>query len=300
MPVYNTASTLERAINSVLNQKGSLKILLTIINDGSPDNSYEILNKYKSVKGIEIITQENRGFSGARNTGLQHIKGKFITFLDSDDWLTENALDNMYKAAEKYGSTIVQGSFYSVTKKNKRLHLVKDKPTYGEIFGFPWGKLFKAEIFSNICFPERYWFEDTIIKELILPTVNKDKITSIASPTYNYLMNPKGITANAKKNLKVLDTIWISKKIWESRQTLGHRFKNDEYVSFLRQNIMNINRIESYGDRTITELAFFAIKELKNQFFPTYEIPTGPLRYLDMALENNKIKNFIFIAGLLK
>lgn len=88
MPVYNTAKTVCRAVESVLNRTGDEKVLLTIINDGSPDNSRELLRRYECRSDVEIIDQENRGFSGARNAGLRRIRARYVTFLDSDDRLT--------------------------------------------------------------------------------------------------------------------------------------------------------------------------------------------------------------------
>lgn len=87
IPVYNTAPWLEDCLNSLLNQSTDLFEIICV-NDGSTDNSLQILEKYAANNPrIRIINQENRGSAAARNTGLAAAKGKYITFVDSDDWV---------------------------------------------------------------------------------------------------------------------------------------------------------------------------------------------------------------------
>ena len=85
IPAYKTAQYIEKCIDSVLDLPTSCSIIITVVNDGSPDNMIEILKKYNSDPRVEVITQENRGLSGARNRALENIKGRYVTFLDSDD-----------------------------------------------------------------------------------------------------------------------------------------------------------------------------------------------------------------------
>lgn len=177
LPVYNTCNTLEKAINSVINQEGEQRVLLTIINDGSTDDSTSILNSYEGLPDIEIIHQENKGFSGARNAGLSHIKAKYITFLDSDDLFTSDALKNLYNLACLQDADIVQGSYEMINMNESiRKKIVLEKRlSNGKLLGYPWGKLIKATFFQNLQFPEHYWFEDTLISLVIFPISNRTK-----------------------------------------------------------------------------------------------------------------------------
>lgn len=101
IPVYNVEEYLAQCLDTIVGQ--SLKeIEIICVNDGSPDNSITILNEYASRDArIKVITQENKGLSGARNTGLLHVTGQYVYFMDSDDLLDVDALERLFTTAEK-------------------------------------------------------------------------------------------------------------------------------------------------------------------------------------------------------
>ncbi len=95
VPVYNAAETVEESIKSILNQKyDSKKIQTILINDGSKDNSLEIIKKYER-DNIIVIDKENSGVSDTRNIGLEKSEGKYILFLDSDDTISDDVVSNI-------------------------------------------------------------------------------------------------------------------------------------------------------------------------------------------------------------
>jgi glycosyltransferase involved in cell wall biosynthesis len=97
VPVYNCEKYLDKCIDSILKQS-VVDFELILINDGSIDNSLLICEKYASVDNrVKIITQDNKGVSSARNAGLDIAKGKFVTFVDSDDWISTEMLSQLYK-----------------------------------------------------------------------------------------------------------------------------------------------------------------------------------------------------------
>ena len=101
IPVYNVEQYLEKCINSLINQ--TLKELEFIfVNDGTPDNSVDIIKKYQKIdKRIKLLEKTNGGQASARNLGLKHAKGEYIAFLDSDDYVSENMYQTLYNR-EKY------------------------------------------------------------------------------------------------------------------------------------------------------------------------------------------------------
>lgn len=102
VPIYNTGEFLSRCIESVLKQTYT-NIQLLLINDGSTDNSLEIAEEYENdYEQIEVYTKQNGGVSSARNYGLEKAKGKYVFFLDSDDYYTPNYIENFMKYDSKY------------------------------------------------------------------------------------------------------------------------------------------------------------------------------------------------------
>lgn len=96
IPMYNAAKTIERALNSIKDQTLKCNYQIIVVNDGSKDNSQEIVEKYIADNpqlNIVLINQLNGGVSKARNTGLKHASGNFIALLDSDDYWLKNKID---------------------------------------------------------------------------------------------------------------------------------------------------------------------------------------------------------------
>lgn len=145
VPVYNVEKYLKESLDSAINQ--SLKdIEIIAINDGSTDNSLEILKEYESkYSNLKVINQENKGLSGARNTGISECKGEYIYFLDSDDYIDLNAMEYCYKEAKKDNLDILtfdaetfldeESSVYEINKEEfYRNHLIESETMSGEKF----------------------------------------------------------------------------------------------------------------------------------------------------------------------
>ena len=100
IPVYNVEKYIRQCLESVINQ--TLKdIEIIIVNDGTKDSSMKIAEEYLSDKRIKIINKENGGLSSARNAGMRIAQGKYICFIDSDDFIEKNMMEELYIAIEK-------------------------------------------------------------------------------------------------------------------------------------------------------------------------------------------------------
>ena len=111
VPIYNTASYLRECLDSIIAQSLT-KIEIICVNDGSTDNSQEILDEYASKDSrIVVVSQKNQGVSVARNTGTAIASGKYICFVDSDDWIDPNMCRQTCEIAEKYNADVVR--FYN-------------------------------------------------------------------------------------------------------------------------------------------------------------------------------------------
>lgn len=116
IPVYNAEKYLKKCLDSVFAQSGSFEVIA--VNDGSTDKSLEILQQYaKKHSNMKIINQQNKGVSSARNAALKVAKNKYITFVDSDDWLEKDAFKKVASVIKKDKSDIIQTGYYDVYDK---------------------------------------------------------------------------------------------------------------------------------------------------------------------------------------
>ena len=277
IPAYKTGQYIERCIDSVISQETSYRILVVVINDGSPDNIWEILQKYKNENRIEIISQENRGFSGARNRGLKFIKARYVTFLDSDDELI-GSIDHLLQVANKTNADVVEAGYVTFNdmgdlRTYRHDDLVTDKATK-LLYGYPWGKIFKAELFAGICFPEGYWFEDTIMAFIIYPLCKR--VVTDSSMFYHYRINPQGITAKAKYYSIMIDSYWITERLLMDRVKLGLS-NEDFYEVMLGQVRMNYNRIKLLKRKDINLAVFILTVNLWKKYFGVSNAVQSPL-----------------------
>lgn len=108
IPIYNVEHYLEECLNSVVNQTYK-NIEIIAVNDGSNDKSLQILENYAQIyKNIKVFNQENKGNSIARNKGIEHARGKYINFLDSDDYLALDTFENLVKKMERHQLDLIR------------------------------------------------------------------------------------------------------------------------------------------------------------------------------------------------
>lgn len=126
MPIYNVESYIQEAIDSVLNQSYK-NFELLCINDGSTDTSEDIVSQYNDSR-IRLISQKNRGLSGARNTGINHAQGNYIAFLDSDDYWRKDKLSSHIKHFQQDESLCVSYSASAFVDENSNIMGIGQHP----------------------------------------------------------------------------------------------------------------------------------------------------------------------------
>lgn len=224
VPVYNVYEYLDKCLNSLVNQ--TLKnIEIIVVNDGSPDNSEEIINKYvKEYSNVYSYKKENGGLSSARNYGLKYAKGEYIAFIDSDDFVELNMLEEMYNKAKEDNSDIVICDYYSLEEKEKRYincHLKMSSNSKKEYLLSPpnaWIRLIKKEIMDKEKFTEGLYYEDLDINPRLF--IHANKISYVEKPLYNYLVRSGSIMGQKKFNTKLLDIFIVldnNKRILEKK-----------------------------------------------------------------------------------
>lgn len=211
IPIYNVEKYLKRCIDSVLRQTyRELEIIL--VNDGSPDNCGKICDKYAEVDSrIRVIHKANGGLSSARNAGLDVMIGQYVMFVDSDDYITPDCIEYLYGLIAKVGSPIAIGNYeitrksqYAFNENNKCTEVISGSKAIERQFGkntvqyvSAWAKLYKAELFETLRFPEGFLHEDegTIYKALYFC----DRVVVSDKVVYAYYYNPESITRRPKK-----------------------------------------------------------------------------------------------------
>ncbi len=129
VPVYNVAKFLPRCLDSLVSQTmESIEIIL--VDDGSTDSSGDICEKYAAQDmRIKVIHQENGGLSAARNTGLKNAVGKYILFVDSDDYIRTDSCKLLFDCAEKFGADIVAADVKRLVGTREESELIRNLPT---------------------------------------------------------------------------------------------------------------------------------------------------------------------------
>lgn len=254
IPVYNVEKYLRQCLDSIINQ--TLKdIEIICVDDGSTDSSLTILQEYKEKDSrIKVLQQQNQYAGVARNNGLKIAKGKYLSFLDSDDFFELNMLEEMYNKAEKDQSDIVicgWKSYHNVFGKVNRTFKIKAKyiaaspfspkqfPT--ELFDIskpnPWTKMFRHQFFID----NGLYFEDCICCNdltCICTAMAVAKKISVMNKEYIYYRNGQSnnITANRNKNfdsvLYALDKLEKKLKELDLYITFKQTFRSKAISSF--------------------------------------------------------------------
>ena len=166
VPVYNVEEYISKCLDSLVNQ--TLKeIEIIVVNDGSPDNSQSIIDKYaKKYKNIKSYTKENGGLSDARNYGLKYAKGEYISFIDSDDYVDKTMIEKMYNYAVKNNLDIVvcdsieiKGN-HQILKKSNLHYSDDDIKNYIISPPMAWSRIYKKEILNDKKFTKGIYYED--------------------------------------------------------------------------------------------------------------------------------------------
>lgn len=221
VPIYNVEKWIERCIKGLVNQDYSnLEILL--VNDGSTDNSAEICKKYaKLYNNVFLLNKKNGGLSDARNFGITHSSGRYLAFVDSDDYVAKNYISSMYQALIDQGATMAMCGFSKVDEKGKILETVATHslfngknisgrdvltvlPQKDGILGVvAWNKLYRREIFHKILFKNGKLHEDEFIVAPLLYNINK--IAIVDKNLYFYVQRKGSIMSLSANDKSIIN-----------------------------------------------------------------------------------------------
>lgn len=223
IPIYNVEKYLRTCIDSVITQTyNNLEIIL--VNDGSPDKSPEICDEYaKKDNRVKVIHQNNGGLAHARNVGIANSNGEYLTFIDSDDYVSNDYVESLYKGliesaadisiasfiafkeSESFCVTLERTSFVEVTKKDYFKEYASIKAEKSMPFITAWNKLYKKELFDGIKYPKGKLYEDAFTTYKLIE--KSRKVVYSTTKLYYYRLNPQSILGQSfkEKHLEMVE-----------------------------------------------------------------------------------------------
>lgn len=270
IPAYNVEDYLEECMDSVLSQKTTYSYHVVLVDDGAKDGTPAICDKYADDPRVTVIHQANRGLSGARNTGFREIFGTYLMFVDSDDILLDGAIQSLLDTAYAHDCDLVEGSACYLQENSwEIMHRFpaaeKAADPYASLHGHAWGKLYKAELFETLCFPEGFWYEDSIMTFLIFPRLANAWVTPHLC--YGYRVNQAGIVRTSHGKPRSVETYWLTEQLMETYASSGFPVTDAYFRSILHQFRLNQHRVADLSEE-IQESVFVLSCQLLARWFP--------------------------------
>ena len=263
VPIYNAEQYLRRCVDSILNQEYT-DFELLLVNDGSTDASGDICEEYGDQDPrVIVIQKENTGVSDSRNQALDRARGKYLQFLDSDDWITPDATRLFVRAAEEYGCDMVISDFYRVvgerlstkgdieeegvlTREEFAAHMMENPADF--YYGVLWNKLYRRDIVEehNLRMDtDINWCEDFMFN---LEYIRYAKVFyALHAPIYYYVKRKGSL---ASQGINISKTVKMKLNVFE--------YYNNFYKHVLEEEDYEKNRLQVYrffidaaGDGTV-------------------------------------------------
>lgn len=298
VPVYNVEQYIIKCLDSLLFQETCLIYEIICINDGSTDGCYDIMREYSNkYKNIILINQKNKGLSAARNRGIIESRGKYIIFIDSDDYLCcKNALEILYKECEENELDFAFGDFvykfedssndYRLNRNKKIVNRVMEGKNLYElgfktnsIMSVVWNKLYKRDfiIRNNLFFIEGIVYEDMDFTPKVFALSKRVKY--IDTCTYAYRQRNNSITNSKEKNIRIGDYLKILDSLYSfntkysfniikiSYEYIAKKIIDELYSIYLSKDYKNLNK---YYLNLITDRLFIDVIKCSRIIYRLY------------------------------
>ena len=241
VPVYNVEKYLDKCLDSLVKQDVD-DYEIIVVNDGTKDNSQKIIDKYVSkYPFVKSYIKENGGLSDARNYGIKRASGKYLTFLDSDDYIEKDTYKNMLDIALKGDLDLVVSDLEYVWEDSSKEPFVKEginKVSDDDLKNlflsplFSWNKLYKKELFDKLkCqYPIGLWYEDIPVTLKFFSSINS--VGYYKQPSYHYLQRSSSILGSSY-NDKMYDIFTIFENViddFKSRNVYEKYYSELEYL----------------------------------------------------------------------
>ncbi len=282
VPVYNVEKYLKQCLDSLVNQTLE-DIQIICVNDGSTDSSLNILEEYgKDDSRIQIVSQKNKGLSGARNAGMKHIKGQYTFFIDSDDWIELDTLEQLYNESKTLDLDVLiyqvlnyhedsgefeetqYGCIEAVSESfDSKVFTYKD--VLDVLFKIPhsaFNKLYKTSFLKNIQveFLESLNYED--VPFFFSVFLKASKVSILRKPLYFYRVREDSIMGSAGES-----SCDIFKILEETRTIINQTdILETNFQDFLLYLIVNFKKVYSTVNEEFKEKYFNKLKNTYSSF----------------------------------
>ena len=292
IPVYNVQKYITKCINSILGQiKENPNVELIIVDDGSPDNSIDIIKPLiESCSNVRLISQQNKGLSEARNVGLSYSKGEYVWFIDSDDYISNDIMEGILGELDG-GIDMLQLNWQTVFENNKETIINHD-------YNFKKGIVSGLEAFLNNLVPIQVQFTIFLLYFLIenrlrfYPGIYHEdsefkpraiylaKSIKFHEPiVYNYLQRLNGSITSSFKIKNGLDTMIVAKNLKNFyqntiRENIAQR-KMRQYIALFYNSLLY-----GYNQLSKEEKRILYTKMKENRYIFREMIKSGHLKYV--------------------
>lgn len=285
VPAYNVEKYISSCLDSLLNQTKK-EIEIIAIDDGSTDNTLNILNEYKrnNPNKIHVISQNNQGLSITRNNGIKLSTGKYISFVDGDDEIDTNLFKNLWDKLEEFPYDVVAFNVEiiypnkkiivnpGITSDIKDFNLDSKKKFLTDMYCMACNKIYKRDLFKddNLLFTPNTWFEDVLLMHKLIP--NLTSLGYLNFPGYKYYQRENSITYTYSDKLK--DINFVLEKILEyyKKNDLYSIYKSElEYIYVRYMFATYIKRLAKTKNKQKFNNGIIYSLDCVNKTFPNYK-----------------------------
>ncbi len=281
VPVYNTKKYLEKCLDSLVYQTLD-DIEIIVVNDGSPDESQKIIDRYVQAypNKVQAYVKENGGLSDARNFGISKCNGEYIGFVDSDDYVNLDMYQNMYnKAKEQDFDMVVCDIRYVYENVSKEVSsqvdedindLDKIKAQMVNIYPAAWNKIYKKKLFENgVLFKKGVWYEDVEFLYRLFPYIKS--IGTIKKTFVNYVQRDGAITRTFDERVyNYIDNFNGIVEFYKAKSFYDEYYSELEY-SYVRYLYMTFIKTACNFDKKEYKKACKLAKKNVLEKFPNYK-----------------------------
>lgn len=300
IPCFNCGKYIADCIDSILSQNTTVSYSVMIIDDGSEDNTLDIVKKYaESDSRVKCLSIPHSGAAAARNEALKTINAEYVMFVDGDDLLKPNSIEVLMQNALMNDSDVVEGGYETFSSSVDNVYLHKAEillTTTASMWGFSCVKVIRAELFYDLCFPSGYWYEDTIIFYLVYTRCHK--IQTIEEVVYSYRNNRKGMSRLRGSDLKFLDAYWVLN--YTIREMVQRKiYVTQEIYEQILRSILTAGKRMMCLDKKTNRLVLNLWNKLLKELCSEYKTENVELKGFEKAILMNDYRKYqLFVICL--